>query len=64
MTLRTNPNPLITDYNDYTPMNDLALITPDDNNDIPNAPCRGLIFTGTVGQPSASASSSRDRHRP
>lgn len=52
--MRTNPNPIMTDFNDYTPMNDLVQVTPSDSADLPNAPCRGIIFTGTTGQPAAS----------
>lgn len=51
--MRTNPNPLLADFNDYTPLSDLIPITPSDTADIANAPCRGVIFSSTLAAPSA-----------
>jgi len=36
--------PFIDTANDFTPINDMAVVVPDDNNDLPGGPCRGFIF--------------------
>ncbi len=41
----SKPTPFINDKNDYTPLNDIAPVTPDDNNDLPDGTCRAMIFT-------------------
>lgn len=41
----TNPNPLIVDKNDYTPLNDIQPVTPSDAADLPSGTCRAFIFT-------------------
>lgn len=51
--MRTNPNPLITDLNWYTPLNDLQAVTPNDSTDLPGGTSRALIFSSTSGQPNA-----------
>lgn len=42
----TNPNPLIVDKNDYTPLNDIQPVTPNDSTDLPGGTTRAFIFTG------------------
>jgi len=42
----SNPNPLVVDKNDYTPLNDIQAVTPSDTVDLPNGTCRAFIFTG------------------
>jgi hypothetical protein len=51
--MRSVPNPLLVDFNDYTPMNDVQAVTPNDSADLPNGTCRGIIFSSTTGQPNA-----------
>ena len=38
--------PFLDTTNDLTPLNDLQVVTPNDSADLPNGPCRALIFTG------------------
>lgn len=52
--MRSNPNPLLVDFNDYTPIVDLEVVTPSDSTDLTRGPSRGLIFSSTAAQPSAS----------
>jgi len=52
--MRSNPNPLVVDFNDYTPIVDLDVVTPNDSADLTRGPCRGVIFSSTAAQPSAS----------
>lgn len=40
------PYPYLDTTNDFSPINDLVAVTPDNNNDLPSGPCRGLLFTG------------------
>jgi len=40
------PTPFINDKNDFTPLNDIAVVTPNDSTDLPKGTCRALIFTG------------------
>lgn len=42
----TTPTPFINDKNDFTPLNDVAPVTPNDSTDLPDGTCRALIFTG------------------
>lgn len=41
----TKPTPFVNDKNDYTPINDIVAVTPNDSTDLPNGTCRALIFT-------------------
>ena len=41
----TAPSPLLNDKNDYTPLNDIAVVTPNDGTDLPKGTCRAMIFT-------------------
>jgi hypothetical protein len=42
----TAPTPFITDKNDFTPLNDIQPVTPNDGADLPGGTCRALILTG------------------
>lgn len=46
MTFNAN-YPFLDTTNDYTPLNDLQVVTPNDGADLPKGPCKALIFTGT-----------------
>ena len=37
--------PIMDTTNDLSPINDLKAVTPNDSTDLPNGPCRGLLFT-------------------
>ena len=37
--------PIMDTTNDLSPINDLKAVTPSDSTDLPNGPCRGLLFT-------------------
>lgn len=39
--------PYVDDANDFTPINDMAVVVPNDGADLPGGPCRALIFQGT-----------------
>ncbi|RMD00057.1 hypothetical protein EAY64_05525 [Aquitalea palustris] len=39
--------PFLDTSNDLTPINDMQVVTPNDGADLPNGPCRALIFTGS-----------------
>lgn len=41
----TNPTPFVNDKNDFTPLNDVQLVTPNDGADLPGGTCRAFIFT-------------------
>lgn len=41
------PFPFLETTNDYTPINDIKPVTPNDSADLPNGPCRALIFTNS-----------------
>lgn len=43
----SNLRPFLDDTQDYTPINDLAVVTPNDGADLPGGICRGLIITAT-----------------
>lgn len=38
--------PFLDTTNDYSPINDLQLVTPNDSADLPNGVSRGMLFTG------------------
>ncbi|MDY7579362.1 hypothetical protein RGU70_13670 [Herbaspirillum sp. RTI4] len=38
--------PFLDTTNDYTPINDIQIVTPNDAADLPNGPCKALIFMG------------------
>jgi hypothetical protein len=44
------PFPFLETTNDYSPINDIKTVTPNDGADLPNGECRGLFVTaaGTV----------------
>lgn len=37
--------PIMDTTNDLSPINDLKAVTPNDTTDLPNGPCRGMLFT-------------------
>ena len=39
--------PFIDSYNDFTPINDIQTVVPNDSTDLPGGPCRAFIFQGT-----------------
>ena len=39
--------PFIDETNDFTPINDMQVVVPNDSTALPNGPCRALIFQGT-----------------
>lgn len=38
--------PFLDTTNDYTPINDIAVVTPSDSTPLPGGPCKALIFSG------------------
>jgi hypothetical protein len=42
----STPSPFINDKNDFTPLNDIKVVTPSDGTDLPGGTCRAMIFTG------------------
>lgn len=45
MTFNAN-YPFLDTTNDYTPINDMQVVTPNDSVDLPKGPCKALIFMG------------------
>lgn len=43
----TTPTPLVKGFNDFTPIDDIQAVTPNDSADLPNGTCKALIFNGT-----------------
>lgn len=43
----TVQHPFIDDTNDFTPVNDMQIVVPNDSADLPAGQCRALIFQGT-----------------
>ena len=41
------PYPTYETTNDYTPINDIKTVTPNDGADLPNGPCRAIIVTAS-----------------
>lgn len=46
----TLQKPFVDTTNDYTPINDMAIVTPNDGADLPGGTCRGLMLCsgGTI----------------
>ena len=38
--------PFLDTTNDYSPINDIKVVTPNDSTDLPSGPCRAFILTG------------------
>jgi hypothetical protein len=38
--------PFLDTTNDYTPINDMKVVVPNDSADLPNGDCRALVFMG------------------
>jgi len=41
------PTPYVKGFNDYTPIDDIKAVTPNDSADLPNGTCKALIFNAT-----------------
>jgi hypothetical protein len=43
----TATHPFVDDTNDFTPINDMQVVVPNDGADLPQGQCRAIIFQGT-----------------
>lgn len=43
----STPTPFVKGFNDYTPIDDIKVVVPNDSTDLPNGTCKAMIFNGT-----------------